>query len=42
MSEKENYFKIVFVGDNGVGKSSLILRLTDNVFYGSSNATVGT
>lgn len=32
---------MVMVGDNGVGKSSFILRLADNVFTNSFISTIG-
>ncbi|MCQ2818701.1 MAG: GTP-binding protein [archaeon] len=45
MSEEEqNYdalFKIVLVGDSGVGKSNLLLRLLNKPFCENSKATVG-
>jgi len=34
-------FKLLLVGDSGVGKSSLLLRFTDNIFSGSFIATIG-
>lgn len=44
MSEEEQYdtiFKIVMVGDSGVGKTNLISRYLKNEFNTSSKATVG-
>eukprot|EP01027_Heterolobosea_sp_BB2_P008070 GEZU01011984.1.p1 GENE.GEZU01011984.1~~GEZU01011984.1.p1 ORF type:complete len:201 (-),score=27.74 GEZU01011984.1:99-701(-) len=40
----ENYdhlFKLLLVGDSGVGKSSLLLRFTDGVFDEDKEATIG-
>ena len=34
-------FKIIIIGDSGVGKSSLTLRATKNQFQDYYNATVG-
>ena len=42
MSEGHDYvFKIIVIGDSGVGKSSLTLRLTDDVFYNDHANTIG-
>jgi Ras-related protein Rab-11A len=42
MSEEYDYlFKIVLIGDSGVGKSNLLLRYTRNSFDADSKATVG-
>ena len=37
----ERVFKIVFVGDSGVGKSSFIHRFCNNVFKATFSATIG-
>jgi Ras-related protein Rab-1A len=34
-------YKLVIVGDTGVGKSSLLLRFADNQFYDNYLATIG-
>jgi len=34
-------FKVLLVGDSGVGKSSLLLRFTSNEFDESSVPTIG-
>ena len=34
-------FKIIVIGDSDVGKSSLTLRLTDDIFYADHAATIG-
>ena len=42
--EDENYnmiFKIVLVGDSGVGKTNLLLRYLKNEFNTQTKATVG-
>ena len=44
MTEEENYnmiFKIVLVGDSGVGKTNLLLRYLKNEFNTQTKATVG-
>ena len=39
---KEDYkFKIVIVGDSGVGKTNLVKRFIQNTFSSNSLATVG-
>ncbi len=37
----ERVFKVVFVGDSGVGKSSFIHRFCDNSFKEAFSATIG-
>jgi small GTP-binding protein len=42
MNDEYDYlFKIVLIGDSGVGKSNLLLRYTRNSFDADSKATVG-
>lgn len=38
----QRIFKVVFVGDSGVGKSSFIHRFCSNTFRASFSATIGT
>lgn len=40
-SEKPREVKVVLLGANGVGKSSLVLRLVTNSFKHYSESTVG-
>ncbi|KAI8973496.1 ras family-domain-containing protein [Mycotypha africana] len=44
MFSEEEYdylFKIVIIGDSGVGKSNLLLRYTSNEFHKDSKSTIG-
>ncbi len=42
MQEKHDFlFKIVMIGDHGVGKTQLITRYTTNEFYMHSSTTIG-
>lgn len=34
-------FKLLLIGDSGVGKSSLLLRFADNSYTGSHITTIG-
>ena len=34
-------FKILFIGDAGVGKSSILLRFTDDMFDENLQSTIG-
>ncbi|KRW99062.1 P-loop containing nucleoside triphosphate hydrolase [Pseudocohnilembus persalinus] len=40
-TKKENFFKIIIVGNAGVGKSCLLNRFTKNEFTNDYNATIG-
>jgi Ras-related protein Rab-35 len=37
----DHLFKLLIIGDSGVGKSSLLVRFADNTFAGSFITTVG-
>ena len=44
MQEKEEYdylFKILLIGDSGVGKSSILLRFTEDEFEEDFPCTIG-
>ena len=43
ISQSDNFinFKIIIVGDSGVGKSSILKRAVQNKFDGSYQATIG-
>jgi len=40
-SEDENFFKLLVIGDSGVGKSSLLVRFSDGTFSDSFITTIG-
>jgi Ras-related protein Rab-2A len=39
--EEEVLFRVVIVGDSGVGKSCFLMRLTENKFRDQYNTTIG-
>ncbi|XP_055602438.1 ras-related protein Rab-35 [Uranotaenia lowii] len=39
--EYDHLFKLLIIGDSGVGKSSLLIRFSDNTFSGSYITTIG-
>ena len=38
----DHLFKIVLVGDNGIGKTSFMLRYTDDIYNQNIMQTIGT
>jgi small GTP-binding protein len=40
-SQYDLSFKLIVIGDSGVGKSSLTLKATKNLYENSYNATIG-
>ena len=38
---QEKVFKVVFIGDSAVGKTSIVMRFYRNVFHEESDSTVG-
>jgi GTPase SAR1 family protein len=39
--EYDHLFKVVLIGDSGVGKSNILLRYTKNKFNSQSSQTLG-
>ena len=37
----DHLFKLLIIGDSGVGKSSLLVRFADNTFSGNHITTIG-
>ena len=42
MSSHIGTFKILIIGDSGIGKSSLMMRFVDGMFDPEISATIGT
>lgn len=40
-SEYDHLFKLLLIGDSGVGKSSILLRFTEDDFDEDQSATIG-
>ena len=40
-AEYDYIYKILIIGNSGVGKSSILLRFTDNIFKDSFISTIG-
>ncbi len=41
MSDYDYLFKVLLIGDSGVGKSCILVRFTDNEFSDSYISTIG-
>ena len=41
MGDYDHLFKVLLIGDAGVGKSSILLRFTDDTFNEHLEATIG-
>ena len=42
MAEEQLVFKLLLIGDSGVGKSSILIRFTDDKFEDEHLVTIGT
>jgi Ras-related protein Rab-1A len=40
--DSDSFYKIILVGDFGIGKTSLLLRFTDGGFSEQTASTIGT
>jgi len=37
----DGLFKVIIIGDSGVGKSSILMRLMEGKFHNAHNVTIG-